>query len=104
MNEKAPLSVGMVVRHPKRPEWGPGEILSIEGDTVRVRFRDVPALDGPTKSLNLQYVDLQPEPDTPASPYAVTFPKVIRFALNWRGNLTPEDYQRVDIPDARDII
>ncbi len=34
--------VGRIVAHPTRPEWGPGKVLSVDGDTVTVFFRDIP--------------------------------------------------------------
>jgi len=34
------LEVGSIVRHPKRPAWGPGKILSLEGDTALVFFAE----------------------------------------------------------------
>jgi hypothetical protein len=35
------FKVGMLVRHPKRPEWGPGKVLALAGSRVIVCFRDV---------------------------------------------------------------
>jgi hypothetical protein len=34
--------VGSLVIHPKKPEWGPGRILHVEGTKVTVYFRDAP--------------------------------------------------------------
>lgn len=103
MVQRSPLVAGTLVRHPKRPEWGLGELLSIEGDTARVRFQGVPQHEGPIKTLNLNYVDLQPEQAKPASPYAVTFPKVL-YAVDWPHKLTPGSYRRVEVPDARETV
>ncbi len=43
------------VTHPSRPEWGIGEVLSIEGNTATILFE----LAG-RKTINLAYVKLQP--------------------------------------------
>ncbi|PIE10535.1 MAG: DUF3553 domain-containing protein [Rhodobacterales bacterium] len=32
---------GMIVRHPKCPEWGEGQVQSVIGSKVTVMFRDV---------------------------------------------------------------
>jgi hypothetical protein len=36
------LKQGMLVEHPSVPEWGPGKIVTIEGDYLHVVFRDLP--------------------------------------------------------------
>lgn len=54
------------VRHPKKPEWGVGEVISQNGDNVRVAF----ALGG-MRTLNTQYVELSeatPDPVCGNSP------------------------------------
>jgi len=33
--------IGMIVEHPNRPDWGPGKVLDIEGNTITVYFRDI---------------------------------------------------------------
>jgi uncharacterized protein DUF3553 len=35
-------SIGTLVRHVTRPEWGPGKVLDISASTVTVYFRDYP--------------------------------------------------------------
>lgn len=45
---------GQWVRHPKCPDWGIGEVLSQEGETVHVHF----GKEG-MKKLNTQYVSLE---------------------------------------------
>ena len=42
------------VRHPKCPDWGIGEVLGQDGDTVRVLFQQKGE-----KKLNTQYVNLE---------------------------------------------
>jgi hypothetical protein len=34
------LAVGAIVENPKRPEWGPGKVLSLEGAKAKVYLRD----------------------------------------------------------------
>jgi hypothetical protein len=36
----APYRVGMIVENTKKPEWGPGKILAIEGNLLTIYFRD----------------------------------------------------------------
>lgn len=33
-------TLGLLVTHPNKPEWGPGKILDVFGDVVVVCFRD----------------------------------------------------------------
>ena len=33
---------GMIVRHPNKPEWGPGEVVNVTDTTVHIFFRDDP--------------------------------------------------------------
>ncbi|MFZ1467513.1 MAG: DUF3553 domain-containing protein [Paracoccaceae bacterium] len=35
---RALLEPGMIVRHPQRPEWGPGQVQSVIGARVTVNF------------------------------------------------------------------
>ncbi|WPL17372.1 hypothetical protein Thiowin_02379 [Thiorhodovibrio winogradskyi] len=46
--------VGDRVKHPKKPEWGLGEIRAIDSSIVTIQFVEVGE-----KKLSLQYVDLQ---------------------------------------------
>jgi len=34
-------TVGKLVEHPKRLEWGPGKVLAVDGSKVKIYFRDV---------------------------------------------------------------
>ncbi|KAF0675184.1 DUF3553 domain-containing protein [Profundibacterium mesophilum] len=34
------LEPGMIVSHPQRPDWGPGQVQSNIGGTVTVMFRE----------------------------------------------------------------
>lgn len=54
-------NVGMIVEHPKRPKWGPGKILAVDGPQLVIYFRDVPE-ESPgdaQKKIDTQYVDLK---------------------------------------------
>lgn len=39
-DENAILAPGMLVRHPKRPEWGMGQVQSNSGGKITVNFRE----------------------------------------------------------------
>ena len=34
------LEPGTIVRHPDRPDWGPGQVQSSIGDRVTINFRE----------------------------------------------------------------
>lgn len=53
----AGVEPGQIVTNPKVPEWGPGEVLPLEGKIARVRFRDLPR-SSQVKVLSLEHVDL----------------------------------------------
>lgn len=38
--KNTPVKVGMIVEHPKRPQWGPGKVIAVSEDRVYVFFRD----------------------------------------------------------------
>lgn len=40
MAAKQTYTVGLLVEHPQRPEWGPGRVVAVGGDRVNVFFRD----------------------------------------------------------------
>lgn len=48
--------VGLIVEHPKKPEWGPGKVVVVRGDKVHVVFRDVS--DREAKVIGTNYVQL----------------------------------------------
>ncbi len=48
--------VGMIVEHPKRPEWGPGKIVALSADRIHVVFRD--ALERKAKVMMRSLVSL----------------------------------------------
>lgn len=38
--KKAMYSVGLLVEHPQRPQWGPGRVVAVADDRLYVFFRD----------------------------------------------------------------
>ena len=42
MTSPIELRVGMLVDHPKRPEWGPGKVVKVVTERIYVVFRDLP--------------------------------------------------------------
>jgi len=56
------LRVGLIVMHPKKPEWGPGRILDLRAGQATVYFRDIPGDDAnaAVRTLDLQYTSLHP--------------------------------------------
>lgn len=54
---------GMRVRHPDRPDWGPGQIQSVVGARVTVNFENAGKL-----LINAALVALLPEPPEPPAP------------------------------------
>ena len=50
---------GQFVRHPKCPDWGIGEVLSQEGDTVHVLFQQVGKKKLITRFVNLQLAEAE---------------------------------------------
>ena len=54
---KQTYSVGMLVEHPQRPEWGPGRVVAVASDRLHLFFRD--ALEGRAKVILTQLVSLK---------------------------------------------
>ena len=48
--------VGMIVEHPKRPQWGPGKVVAVSVDRLHVVFRD--ALERKAKVIMRSMVSL----------------------------------------------
>lgn len=38
---KSAYTVGMIVEHPTRPDWGPGKVLAVEHERITVYWRDL---------------------------------------------------------------
>src|SRR5947209_18496363 len=52
--------VGLIVVHPRKPEWGPGRILAIDGSKIKIYFRDLPG-DSPenaVRTIDVRFVTL----------------------------------------------
>ena len=49
------LTVGAIVRHPKMPGWGDGQVQSVIGDRITVNFENAgkQVIDGREISLDL---------------------------------------------------
>ena len=56
------LSVGMLVSHPRKPEWGPGKVLAIDRLRVTVYWRDLEgaSADDAVKPMARSAVTLEP--------------------------------------------
>lgn len=52
--------VGMIVTHPKKPEWGPGKVQAVKGNQLVVYFRDLREQKpgDAQKTLSLDHVQL----------------------------------------------
>lgn len=50
-----PLEAGMIVRHPQAPEWGVGQVQSVDGSRVTVNFPEAGkrTLDGSVVALEV---------------------------------------------------
>lgn len=48
--------VGMIVEHPKRPQWGPGKVVAVSVDRLYVVFRD--ALERKAKVIMRSHAEL----------------------------------------------
>jgi hypothetical protein len=57
LTTKQTYSVGLLVEHPQRPEWGPGRVVAVGSDRVYVFFRD--ALEGRAKVILTELVSLK---------------------------------------------
>ena len=47
---------GLVVRHPGRPDWGPGRVQSVIGHRVTVNFEDAGKLTIDIRHVSLEIV------------------------------------------------
>lgn len=59
MTGHAWLEPGVFVRHPQRPEWGLGQVQSVDGDRVTVGFENAGKV-----LINVAVVALEPADDT----------------------------------------
>jgi len=51
------LFPGLRVRHPGRPDWGPGQIQSVVGNRVTVNFEDAGKLVINTDQVTLDIIE-----------------------------------------------
>ena len=54
------LFPGIRVRHPGRPDWGPGQIQSVVGSRVTVNFEDAGKLVINTDQVALEIIEPNP--------------------------------------------
>jgi hypothetical protein len=54
---KQTYSVGLLVEHPQRPEWGPGRVVAVGTDRIYVFFRD--AMESRAKVILTELVSLK---------------------------------------------
>ena len=59
-------SIGQHVRHPKRDEWGPGEVLSLSGNKATINFTN-----GGIKKIDVSLVPLTPATGSQKVPFQV---------------------------------
>jgi hypothetical protein len=72
---------GMYVRTPKKPEWGTGRVLAVEGQTVTAAFRGDP--ERGVRRIGVQYVPLViAEGD--GDPVLADLPPLSAFEQGWR--------------------
>ena len=57
------IEPGQWVRHPDRPEWGPGQVQSAIGDRLTVNFENAGKILINGRVVALEVLDDPPEPD-----------------------------------------
>ncbi len=55
------LAVGTLVLNSKKPDWGPGKVVHVQGDLTHVVFRDVPGREA--KGIRTDHVRLEVAPE-----------------------------------------
>ena len=81
--------VGMIVAHPKRPEWGPGKIVAVSADRIHVVFRD--ALERKAKVM-MRTVALLDEAEVQSDTLLDSLPPAKQDGSDW---LLPANYDRL---------
>ncbi len=69
---------GLVVLHPRKPEWGPGRVLAVQGSRVTVYFRDLPG-DHPedaVRTIDTTFVSLN-SADNQSDPFLDNLPRTL---------------------------
>jgi hypothetical protein len=57
------LEPGVLVRHPQQPDWGVGQVQSIDGPRVTVTFEDAGKRVIDVRHVTLAYVGPDPRDD-----------------------------------------
>lgn len=57
MAKKQEFTVGLLVEHPQRPQWGPGRIVAVAEDRIHLFFRD--DLEEKAKVILTEFVALR---------------------------------------------
>jgi hypothetical protein len=65
MTAAGPYNVGMLVRHPLKPEWGLGKVLAVEGDVIKIRFKHDDQSDYRSLLLSKSHLQIAPEQSDP---------------------------------------
>lgn len=80
--------VGMIVEHPKRPEWGRGKVVAVADERIYVVFRE--ALSRTPKTLLTELVTLD-VPEDQSDPILDLLPAAVQDGGGW---LLPKNYER----------
>lgn len=57
------LEPGVLVRHPEQPDWGLGQVQSVDGRRVTVTFEEAGKRVMDTRVVRLEYVSPDPRRD-----------------------------------------
>ncbi len=58
------LEPGVMVRHPGRPDWGLGQVQSVDGHRVTINFDEVGKQTIDINQIALEYVGPDPRADS----------------------------------------
>ena len=91
-DSRTPFPIGTLVEHPKRPEWGPGKVLVVEGSKVKIYFRDLPekTLDDAVKTIDISLAALR-EANSQTDPQLDNLPPYDEGFKSKRPRLSPRD-------------
>lgn len=77
-----PYEVGTIVRHPKKPEWGLGNVMKIEGNVANVSFKDDVSED--YRKIRTNLIDLE-RAETQSAPAVSQYPHFASsLEMEWR--------------------
>ncbi len=74
------MTVGTLVVHPNKPDWGPGKVVHVRGNLAHVVFRDVPGREA--RPIRTDVVALTLAPDQHDEVLA-NLPPVVRDGERW---------------------